>query len=144
MVGCLPFSSQYQFVCTCAQSYPIFCDPMDCGPPGCSVYGISQARILEWVAISFSRDLLNPGIEPTSFTYSALVGRFFTAGTAWGNQWYNSGIETWAKIYSLAVHWAYRYGDLTSGNIDRGKFARYKGSPCLLYLYNVFLIYPYF
>ena len=31
------------------------CDPMDCSPPGSSVYGISQARILEWVAISFSR-----------------------------------------------------------------------------------------
>ena len=31
------------------------CNPMDCGPPGSSVYGIFQARILEWVAISFSR-----------------------------------------------------------------------------------------
>ena len=35
-------------------------DPMDCSPPGFSVRGISQARILEWVAIS----LYNPGIEP--------------------------------------------------------------------------------
>ena len=36
-----------------------FCDPppMDCSPPGSSVHGISQARILEWVTISFSRDL---------------------------------------------------------------------------------------
>ena len=33
---------------------PDFCDPLDCSPPGSSVYGISQARILEWVAISFS------------------------------------------------------------------------------------------
>ena len=31
----------------------ILCDPMDCSPPGSSVYGILQARILEWVAISF-------------------------------------------------------------------------------------------
>ena len=31
------------------------CDPIDCSPPGSSVYGISQAGILEWVAISFSR-----------------------------------------------------------------------------------------
>ena len=30
-------------------------DPMDCSPPGSSVHGISQAKILEWVAISFSR-----------------------------------------------------------------------------------------
>ena len=33
----------------------LFCDPMDCSPPGCSVHGILQARKLEWVAISFSR-----------------------------------------------------------------------------------------
>ena len=39
---------------------------MDCSPPGSSVHGISQARVLEWVAISFSRDLPNPGIEPRS------------------------------------------------------------------------------
>ena len=34
------------------------CHPMDCSPPGFSVNGISQARILEWVAISFSRRML--------------------------------------------------------------------------------------
>ena len=38
-----------------AQSCPIFGDPMDCSPPGSSVHGIFQARILEWVAMSFSR-----------------------------------------------------------------------------------------
>ena len=38
-----------------AQSYLTLCDPMDCDPPGSSVHGISQARILEWVAVSFSR-----------------------------------------------------------------------------------------
>ena len=31
------------------------CSPMDCSPPGSSVHGISQARILKWVSISFSR-----------------------------------------------------------------------------------------
>ena len=31
------------------------CDPMDCSPMGSSAHGISQARILEWVAVSFSR-----------------------------------------------------------------------------------------
>ena len=36
------------------QSYPIFCNPMDCSLPGSSVYGIFQARILEWVAIFYS------------------------------------------------------------------------------------------
>ena len=37
------------------QSCPTLCDPMDCSLPGSSVHGIFQARILEWVAISFSR-----------------------------------------------------------------------------------------
>ena len=38
-----------------AQSCPNLCDPMDCSLPGSFVYGIPQARVLEWVAISFSR-----------------------------------------------------------------------------------------
>ena len=44
-------------VCVCAkllQSCPTLCNPLDCSPPGSSVHGILQARILEWVAISFS------------------------------------------------------------------------------------------
>ena len=48
-----------------AQSCPAL-GSMDCSPPGLSVLGISQARTLEWVAISFSWDLFNPGIEPAS------------------------------------------------------------------------------
>ena len=36
------------------QSCPTLCDPMDCSLPGSSVHGILQARVLEWVAISFS------------------------------------------------------------------------------------------
>ena len=38
-----------------AQSGPTLCDPKNCSPPGFLVYGILQARILEWVAIPFSR-----------------------------------------------------------------------------------------
>ena len=37
------------------QSHPTLSDPMDCGLPGSSIHGIFQARVLEWVAISFSR-----------------------------------------------------------------------------------------
>ena len=64
-------------VCMCAQSlsHVGFCDPVDCSPPGSSVHGILQARVLEWVAFPFSRGLPNPGIEPGS---PALAGRFFT------------------------------------------------------------------
>ena len=42
--------------CVCAQSCLTLWGSMDCSPPGSSVHGILQARILEWVAISFSRD----------------------------------------------------------------------------------------
>ena len=38
-----------------AQSCLSLCNPMDCSPSGCSIHGILQARILEWVAIPFSR-----------------------------------------------------------------------------------------
>ena len=50
-----------------AQLCPTLHDPMDCGPPGSSVHGILQARILEWVAIPFSRgSSSDPGIGPAS------------------------------------------------------------------------------
>ena len=47
-----------------AQLCPILCDPMDCSPSGSSVHRVLQARILEWVAIPFSRDIPNSGIKP--------------------------------------------------------------------------------
>ena len=43
-----------------AQLCPTLCDPMDCSPPGSSVHGISPAKMLEWVAISFSRGSSRP------------------------------------------------------------------------------------
>ena len=49
-----------------AQSCPTLCNPTDCSLPGSSVHGILCARILEWVAISFSRGSSLPGIEPGS------------------------------------------------------------------------------
>ena len=58
-----------------AQLCPILCDLINCSPPGSSVYGIFQARILEWVAISFSEDLHNQAIELES---SALAGGLCT------------------------------------------------------------------
>ena len=49
-----------------AQSCPTLCNPTGCSLPGSSVCGILQARILEWVAISFSRGSSGPRIEPGS------------------------------------------------------------------------------
>ena len=43
------------YLCSVSQSCCIICIPVDCSPPVSSVHGISQARILEWVAISFSQ-----------------------------------------------------------------------------------------
>ena len=47
-----------------AQLCLTLCNPMDCSPPGSSVHGILQARILEWVAIPSPGDLPSPGIKP--------------------------------------------------------------------------------
>ena len=55
-----------------AQSCPTLCNPMDYSPPGSSVHGIFQARLLEWVAISSSRVSLDPGIEQASSLSSEL------------------------------------------------------------------------
>ena len=62
-------------LCKCAkslQSCPTLCDSVVCGPPGSSVFGILQARILEWVTVPFSMDLPDPGIEPMSPAAPAL------------------------------------------------------------------------
>ena len=54
-----------------AQSCPTLCNPMDCSPPGSSVHGIVQARILEWVAISSSRR--SPQLS--DWTHISCIGR---------------------------------------------------------------------
>ena len=62
-----------EILCCClgAQSCPPLWDPMDCSLPGSSVHGISQARILEWVAIAFSRGSFQPG----EWTCVSCIGR---------------------------------------------------------------------
>ena len=54
-----------------AQLCPTLRDPMDCSLPGSSLHGILQARVLEWVAISFSRGSPDPGIKPRSPAFQA-------------------------------------------------------------------------
>ena len=65
----------YYWVCTCSvtKAYLIFCDCIDCTLPGFSVHGISQSRILEWVAISSSRDLPNPEIKSSQICLSTAL-----------------------------------------------------------------------
>ena len=69
-------------VCVCVwvtQSCPTLCDPMDHSPPGSSVLGILQARILEWVAMSFSRG----SSQPRDWSWALhIAGRLFTIWAA--------------------------------------------------------------
>ena len=58
-----------------AQSCPTLCNPLDCSLPCSSVHGIFQARVLEWVAISFSRGYSQPRDWARVF---CIVGRRFT------------------------------------------------------------------
>ena len=61
-----------------AQSCPTPCNPIDCSPPGSSVHGILQARILEWVVIPFSRG----SFQSRDWTWvSPIAGGFFTIWT---------------------------------------------------------------
>ena len=74
MASCSGLSALYLNVSEVAQSCPTLCDPTDCSLPGSSVHGIFQARILEWVAISFSRR----SSQPRDWTQvSRIVGRCF-------------------------------------------------------------------
>ena len=59
-----------------AQPCLTVCDPTDCSPPGSSVYGVVQARILEWVAFSFSRGSFQPRDQTQ---VSCVAGGFFTS-----------------------------------------------------------------
>ena len=61
--------------CSIAQSCLALCDPMDYGPPSSSVHGIFQARILEWVAISYSRGSSRLR-DQTSVSCISCVGRW--------------------------------------------------------------------
>jgi len=66
------------------------CDLMDSNLPGSSLHGISKTRILEQVAISFSRGFTNPGIKPVS---PALAGRFCTT---------ESSEKPWSIVHGIA------------------------------------------
>ena len=70
--------SWYCCYCLVTKSCPILCNPVDCSLPGSSVHEISQARIIEWVAISFLRGSSRPRDQTHIFCISCLADRFFT------------------------------------------------------------------
>ena len=65
------------------QSCPALCDTMDCSPLNCSVRGIFQARIQEWVAMPSSRWSTWPRNQTHIFCASCIAGGFFTAEPLW-------------------------------------------------------------
>ena len=60
---------------------------MDYSRPGSSVHGISEVRILEWVAISPPGNLLHPKVKPASRVSLALAGELITSSTTWEARW---------------------------------------------------------
>ena len=82
LIGFCIFISFCVCVCVCvclvAWSCPTLCNPMDPSPPGSSVHGMFQARILEWVAISYSRVSAQPRDQTQISCTSCITGGFFT------------------------------------------------------------------
>ena len=60
------------------QLYLTLCDHMDCIPPGSSVCGILQARLLEWIAMPSSGEFPNPRTEPMSLMFHAVADGFLS------------------------------------------------------------------
>ena len=71
---CLDTSACHH-ICVCAQSCLTLCNPMDCSPPGSSVHGIFQAEILDWGAISYSRESSWPRVWTHVSCISCIVRR---------------------------------------------------------------------
>ena len=80
------------------QACPTLCNPVGCSPPSSSVHGISQTRILEWVAMLSSRVSSKP--RDWTLTSPASVGGFFAASATWEAC---TTIQSCKKIFLLAM-----------------------------------------
>ena len=78
--------SQVSDVCVCVLVVSALCGPMEYSPPGYSVHGIFQSRILEWVGISFSMVSSPPRTKPACLVFPMLAGGFFATSTTWEAQ----------------------------------------------------------
>ena len=94
----------YMHACMCVQSCSTLCNPMDCNQPTSTVHGISQSRILEWVAISYSRgsSQLRDGTHLSSSSY---IG-FFMVCTTWGACRYTR-TYVYMSVQSLCRVWLF-------------------------------------
>ena len=76
------------------QSCLTLCDPMNCSLPGFSGHGILQARILEWVAISYSKRSSWPRDQTCVSCVSCIAGTFFTHWATWGGPFFSNRGES--------------------------------------------------
>ena len=105
------------YVCACTQLCPTLCNPMDYSPPGSSVHGIFQARILEWGAMPSSRGSSWPRNRTRISVSPALAGEFFTNchlgsikfGIFGQRNWWKKGtlpLQRQIKIEEENYHWS--------------------------------------
>ena len=97
-------------VCVCAHaksllSCPGLYNPMDCSPPGSSVHGILQAKILEWVAVPSSRGSSPPRDQTCIFYVSCLAGWFFITSATWEAFWNgkNCHCDDWEQWFASSL-----------------------------------------
>ena len=97
-------SSLQVWVLSCF-SHVWLCDPTDYSPPGSSIHGILQARILEWVACPPLGDLSHPGIKLESLMFPALSGSFFITSAIWKvlSSLSQTANSQWLSILHLVV-----------------------------------------
>ena len=96
LLQCMKVKSESEVVESC----PTLCDPMDCGPPGSSIHGIFQARVLEWGPIAFSR----PGYGECIYNLCLLSAKH-------GSKHF-VGIHHHLTMYVLLVSWFLKWGSL--------------------------------
>jgi len=111
---CLTFEQSLYNSCLCAMCMCVYScltiyNPMDCNLSGSSVYGVFQARILKWFAISLSRGSSWPRDGTVSLTSLALAGKFFTtapSGSLLNVLFFLSFINNnlWACLNTLTIN----------------------------------------
>ena len=80
----------------------ILCGPMDYSPPGSSVHGILQARILEWIALLPPRDLSDPGIKPApSFISKWVLYNLHHLGSSLTPHYKTNALQAFQVTFSL-------------------------------------------
>ena len=127
-----------------AQSCPTFSDPMDCSPPGSSVHGILQARVLEWGAIAFSNYMCTSNLIMLSSCLQTSVTSQFSLKKKWQKSFHickSLQCLTLTYIPSLSLYWHPSLIEFLSVLIcNISLLLRVLPSLCLFHLWCSFLV----